>query len=412
MPIARLGSAIIMVAMLLTAESAAGTEPYSPATPRHHAGSHGKHTTAKQPWKRLDKRDAMIRNLRRRVNRLEHIAALRAPDSVVPEPRLDALRRMGQQVAQATPPGETMVSAPAATPAAMVQTAQSAAPGQFAVSPEAAQHALERALVQTGALLLRPGEVEFVPSGTYQVTEFTRPDQLVLGPTGNVFVATDVLRSTLVQSQALARVGLPWEAQLEVALSYDFASSSTTTQVVGANLARRAVTGSGLGDSSLTLIKQVTHEGEWMPGIFVSGTANIGQMDNGLALGTGFDWFKAAVVAVKRQDPLVFTAGLAYQTNLARDGILPGDEIIPSVGMLFAVSPETSLQFVQQVAFLNNTRFRGVTVPGTSAIQGIFQAGLLSILAPGVVVNLTAAISETPDAPDLTVQLAVPIRLN
>jgi hypothetical protein len=412
MRIPRLGGAAIAVAMLLSVESAAANEEYSrPAHHPHHVGVHGKHAGAKQGRKRPDRRDALIRNLQRRVKRLEQ-NALRAPDSMIPDARLDALRQAGQQTASAAPPDETFVSEPAAPPPAVVQTAQSAAPGQFVVSPEAAQHALERALVQSGALLLRPGEVEFVPSGTYQVTEFTRPDQLVLGPSGNVFVATDALRSTLVQSQALARVGLPWEAQLEVALSYDFASSSNTTQVVGANLVRHATTGSGLGDSSVTLIKQVTSEGAWLPGIFVSGTGNIGQMDNGLPLGTGFDWFRAAVVAVKRQDPLVFTAGLAYQTSLARDGILPGDEIIPSVGMLFAVSPETSLQFVQQLAFVNNTRFRGVTVPGTSQIQGVFQAGVLSILAPGVVVNLTAAISETPDAPDLTVQLSVPIRLN
>ena len=172
------------------------------------------------------------------------------------------------------------------------------------------------------------------------------------------------------------------------------------------------MTGSGLGDSSVSLIKQVTHEGEWLPSVFVSGTTNIGQQDDGLLLGTGYDWFKGSIVAVKRQDPLVFTAGLSYQTNLSSHGILPGDQIVPSVGMIFALSPQTSIQAIQQIAFVNDTKFHGVTVPGSSQIEGIFQAGILSILAPGVVINLTAAVAETPSAPDLTVQLSLPLRFD
>jgi hypothetical protein len=286
------------------------------------------------------------------------------------------------------------------------------AAGEFTVSPEAAQHALERALVQTGVLLLRPGEFEVVPSIGYQVNELSQPDQLVLTSTGSVLVAQDQLRNTLVTSQALARFGLPWEMQFEAAVSYDIASSSTTSQVIGSNLASRTVTGSGLGDTSFSLIKQITHEGEWLPSIFISGTANIGQQDNGLLLGSGYDWFKGSVVAVKRQDPIVFTAGFSYQTNLASNGILPGDQFVPSVGLLFALSPETSIQALQEIAFVNDTKFRGQTVPGSSQIEGIFQAGILSILAPGIVVDLTAAVAETPQAPDLTVQLSFPVRFN
>lgn len=393
---------------------------------------------------RIEHDDATIRSLARRIEKLER-RGLRPPESTTPAPentgyhyfgqgdqpseaaapRMTGLRPpddADQQLAQApSAPSDVGQPTPLAPPQAQVQAtpapaaAQAAAPaqqGQFEVSADAAQHALERALVQTGAMLLRPGEMEIVPSVMYQVTQTAQPDQLVLTPTGSVLVAQDQLRNSLVQSQVLTRFGLPWEMQLEVATSYDFASTSVTSQVVGSNLASRTVTGSGLGDSSISLIKQVTHEGEWLPSVFLSGTANLGQQDNGLLLGTGFDWFKGSVVAVKRQDPLVFTAGLSYQANLSSHGVLPGDQIVPSVGMIFALSPQTSIQAIQQIAFVNDTKFHGVTVPGSSQIEGIFQAGILSILAPGVVVNLTAAVAETPSAPDLTVQLSLPLRFD
>lgn len=431
---------------LLTAAQAGAEEFSDDAIANKVRGEDDAMTRMKQ---RIEHDDATIRNLTRRIEKLER-SGLRPPEQAATteqdpgyhyfgqgdpptgtdEPRVTGLRPPAdaqQQLAQApaapSDVGEPTPLAPTEPqPQVQVQAApapaQAAAPaapaqqGQFEVSADAAQHALERALVQTGALLLRPGEMEVVPSVMYQVTQTSRPDQLVLTSTGSVLVAQDQLRNSMVQSQVLTRFGLPWEMQFEVATSYDFASASTTSQVVGSNLASRTVTGSGLGDSSVSLIKQVTHEGEWLPSVFVSGTANIGQQDNGLLLGNGYDWFRGSIVAVKRQDPLVFTAGLSYQTNLSSHGILPGDQIVPSVGMIFALSPQTSIQAIQQIAFVNDTKFHGVTVPGSSQIEGIFQAGILSILAPGVVINLTAAVAETPSAPDLTVQLSLPLRFD
>jgi hypothetical protein len=435
-----LGCAVMAAALLLSAESLADTTHHRAAKHHRHPvkagasavankprvrGQHGA-TTVGSLRHRIQRDDATIRNLANRIQKLEQLSGLRAPASDNPgynyygdgtapavAQQSAGLRASDRQIAQiAQSPSDV---APLQTAQLQAQSAPAQAPqqqGQFEVSPEAAQHALERALVQTGLLLLRPGQFEIVPSATYQVYQYAQPDQLVLTSTGSVLVSQDQLRTSLVQSQVLGRVGLPWEAQLEVALSYDLASTTTTTQVVGTNLASRTVTANGLGDSSVTLIKQITHEGEWMPNIFVSGSFNLGQQEDGLPLGFGYDYFKAAVVAVKRQDPVVFTAGFAYQTNLSSHGILPGDQFIPSVGMLFALSPETTLQALQEIAFVNGTKFHGETVPGSSQVEGIFQAGILSILAPGVVVNLTAAVAETPQTPDLTVQLSFPIRFN
>ena len=116
--------------------------------------------------------------------------------------------------------------------------------------------------------------------------------------------------------------------------------------------------------------------------------------------------------AVKRQDPLVFTAGLAYQMSLENNNIIPGDQFISNAAVNLALSPETSLRFSQQVAFANKAKLNGQYVPGSQQISGLFVFDLLSIFAPGFVVDFTAAIGETRDAPDLALRLGFPIRLN
>ncbi len=379
----------------------------------------------KKLQKEIVQRDALIRNLLRRVERIERrdgmtgepsrrrgVAAKAQPRRKVAASATAPSAQLNEPPSPPSPAGAAAAQSGQTSPEAAATPA--AAPGQFEVSPEAAQHALERALIETGALLLPPGKFQIVPSVTYQYQQATRAAGLALTTSGTVLVTQDLLRAETVQAQALLRAGLPWDAQLEFALPYAFKSDSTTLQAGGSDISNQIVDAAGIGDATLTLTKQVLKEGDWLPNLFLSGSwnADIGQTVKGVPLGMGFTEFRGAVLASKRQDPLVFTAGFTYQASLEKNGIEPGDQFIPAVGMLFAVSPETSLQFSQQIAFVENTQLHGLTVPGSSQLQGIFNAGVLSILAPGVVVNLTAAIGETPDAPALTVQLAFPIQLN
>jgi hypothetical protein len=80
--------------------------------------------------------------------------------------------------------------------------------------------------------------------------------------------------------------------------------------------------------------------------------------------------------------------------------------------MLFAVSPETSLRVAQQLTFVRKANVSDKPVPGSEQTYGIFTFGALSILGRGLVVDFTANVGETRDAPDLLVRLAFPIRLN
>lgn len=377
--------------------------------------------------KRLDQRDALIRSLMRRVDRLEHDEAARSAAKTNPP------ARQSSDTAKASSPVKSEAQRPKTAPETAQQSGpragrqaqqeappgqQSAAPesgpGQFTVSPEAAQRALERALVQSGALLLPAWTAEFVPSLTYQRNQVSTPNQLALTTTGSVFVTQSVQRFTQLEAAGLLRLGLPWDSQAELRFPYDYKSNSTTNAVGGTGITEHITDAHGTGDPSLSLTKQLMIEKEWLPSLFVSGLAqpNFSMNDKGIPLGTGFDEFKLSMVATKRQDPLVFTGGFTYQTALENKGVLPGDQYTPSIGLLFAVSPETSLQFSQQLTFVRPLQRNHLTVPGSDQVQGIFNAGVLSILGRGFVANLTAGIGETADAPALTLAVSFPIRLN
>jgi hypothetical protein len=305
---------------------------------------------------------------------------------------------------------------PPSSPQSTQQTPAEAAdqPGTFSVSPEAAQHALEIALVQSGAGLLNPWTVEVVPSLVYQYNAISVPGQLALSSTGNVLLTGDVIRQNTLQAAGLVRLGLPWDAQAEFSVPYAYKSLTNTSRVLTTGILQEGTNAVGFGDPTFTLTKQVMTESEWLPNLFVTGTyeSDLGQFSRGLALGAGFNEFRVGLIATKRQDPLVFTAGFTYQRTLEHLGVTPGDQFTPSIGMLFAVSPETSLQISQQVAFVDPIKRFGQPIPGSDQVQGIFTLGLVSILRPGLVVNLSASIGETPDAPNLTFQLSLPIRLN
>jgi hypothetical protein len=371
-------------------------------------------TKMKQLQERVEQRDVIIRDLLQRVESLERerpggtaagrgaaIAAASRAEEAIPPPQVSS---SSEPSAQGPTP---------ATPQTPSEPAQPG-PGEFAVSEEAAQRALERALVQTGAALLPLGKFEFVPSLTYQFQRFSVPGQLALTTAGTILITENVTRYTQLEGNALIRIGLPWDAQAEIGLPWDFKQVAVASRVNGSGLSERSVNVQGLGDLTFSLTKQILAASDVSPGLFLSGTwnSNFGQVKDNVPLGTGFNELSAGLLAVKRQDPLVFTAGFTYQNTLTNNGFKPGDQYISSVGMMFAVSPLTSLRFSQQISFGSRDELNSNPIPGSEKTVGMFTFGLLSILGRGLVVNLTGGIGETHDAPNVIVQLAVPIRLN
>jgi hypothetical protein len=349
-------------------------------------------------------------------------AALPGPAPAKPEsaalPRQASLAP--QQPPAATPPAPTPAAAARLGGQQKPQEPQKPpepekpGPGEFVVNEDDAKHALERALVQTGAALLPSGAIEFVPSITYQFRRDSRPGQIALTTDGTVLITETVTRSTQAEAGVVIRAGLPFGMQAELGFPWDYKNLAVVSRANGGGLSEHSIGVQGMGDPTVSLTKQLLTEGDVRPGVFFGGSwnSNLGQVKSGIPLGTGFDEFSVGLTAVKRQDPLVFTAGFNYQMALEHNGFQPGDQYTPSLGILFAISPETSLRFSQQLSIGGRDKFHGVSIPGSEKMAGTFSFGLVSVLGRGQVVNLTGGIGETPDAPNFFFNLAFPTRVN
>jgi hypothetical protein len=394
----------------------AAASPAADAAAVSTAGSDSRVSDAaliKQLEQRLDERDAVIRDLMARVQRLESHDAARggAPSGPSAPQQAQAAPPPPAAGAAGAPPAVAQVSPPGAPGA---PGAPKPGPGQFEVSEEAAQRALERALVQTGAALLPAGKFEFVPSVTYQYQRISSPGQIVLTTEGTVLITENLIRATQVQANALVRMGLPWGMQLEVGLPYDYKDTTLVVRAGGAGLTAAGPGVSGIGDPSVALTKQLLVENDQRPGLFanIAYNPNVGQVKQTIPLGKGFNSLTAGITAVKRQDPLVFTGGFSYVYSWENKGVRPGDQYIASFGLLLAVSPETSLRFGQDLIFYGKDSFNGRALPGSNRKAGIFDAGIVTVLGRNRVISFSIGIGETQDAPDFVVQLAMPIRLN
>jgi hypothetical protein len=366
--------------------------------------SGGQEPTVKELLKAIHQRDALIQNLARRVAILEKQVnrrpAPRAPlqpaGAVAParaaEPAATTpVSFSAQQTAQAAA-AEPPHPPPAATPAAP----PGQAPGQFEVSPEAAERALERTLIATGNLVVPTGFAEIEPLFSYTRRE---------APTQVLF---NVNRNEL--SPALdARLGLPWESQLEVLLPWNFAEQQQTDIAVAPPQQLFDRWGNAVGDLTIGAAKTLIHESGWIPSVLarVSWEAPTGPaFANGVPLTGGSNRLSAALTALRRQDPLVFTATGGYTRAFEANGINPGNQLNFITGAFLATSPETTLRAVLSQNFVQNVTIHGTTIPGSNTVQPIMTFGASSILGRGLLVDLQVGLGLTNAAPKYQVILS------
>ena len=161
--------------------------------------------TVEQLQNEIKRRDALISSLVQRVEKLEQQVGTGAPIA-----RGATSNRAGTRAQPANSPATTTevaahpeetAQAPTtvrAAPPAPQTPAKPLAPGQFEVSEEAAERALERTLVATGNLIVPAGFAEIEPLFSY--TRRETPAQVLF----------NVNRNELFPAAGL-RVGLPWE---------------------------------------------------------------------------------------------------------------------------------------------------------------------------------------------------------
>ena len=400
------------LALLLAAAGAMPAPQHALAQQAQGTSSGAAGLSREELERKLQDRDRVIMDLVNRVEELErrlggNAAPVAAPPTGVAPAGASPAAAPPQAVAAPRPASAPRAArAPAPAPPG---AAPSAAPGYVAVDPAAAERALERTLVETGVLLLPKGQAEITPSIGYSYEEIG--PSLLFDGAGRA-VADDRLRRDTLSASLGARIGLPFDAQLELGLPYRYVSDSDAIRLAAGRIEDNR-DGSGLGDLSIGLAKTLLRESGWIPdlvGRVTWDTATGKRADGGVLLGGGFDELRVGLSASKRQDPLVFALSGSYQWAFEKIGIKPGDEAGISLGAFLALSPETSMRFLFDQVFVDDLRVDGKTVPGSDATLGTLEIGASTILGPGTLLDVAASVGVTDDAPDFAVRVALPIR--
>jgi len=278
----------------------------------------------------------------------------------------------------------------------------------------AAERALERSLVQEGARLLGPGQVEVSPGSVYARNENNLPTLVTVD--GNNFVGEVDQQVDVFDLNLALRIGLPFDSQLEVSVPQRFVHLDEKRRIDGAVQSATDRSGSGAGDIRVGLVTQMLTEHSWRPNLigrldWLSGTGK--EVDDCLALGGGHEGVGARLNASWRRDPLVFLLGGGYTRYFDPDAgqVQPGNRVDLSLGAALAVSPETALTFSLQQSFAREFSLDAVTLPGTDRHSSVLNISASTILARGVLLHLTAGIGLTEDAPDYQLGISLPIRV-
>ena len=346
----------------------------------------------------IERRNATIDELLRRVSTLEQKlgdSGARAPAPPVPPP----------------PPAPAAEAAPAPSAKSASSRTASAEPGAVEVDKVAAERALERTLTAEGALLLEPWSYEIEPYVSYTRTQSSVAR--LVGDDFGIGIRDADFRRNEVNLGVQGRLGLPFDAQLELDLPYRFVNNSVVEPVGFTGIEKQAQNANTWGDIEVGIAKGLLREKGWIPDLIGRvnwDSASGRQVVGDLALGQGFNELRVSLTALKRQDPLAFVANIGYEKSFERDNVLPGDTYSMYLGVSLAASPETALSFGLSQSFSQETAYDGRDLPGSDQVSSTFTVGASSILTRNVLLYLSAGIGLTEDAPDYSFNLSVPIR--
>ena len=280
-----------------------------------------------------------------------------------------------------------------------------------------AARALERALVQRGALLLPEWSFEISPAVSYGHTSQDTIATVATQSGGSTTVGLR-RRTHQVTGSLTARLGLPFDLQLEGSIP----ATAVISDVALAGAASNDSSGFGPGDPRLSLTWQMVRGGGGAaPDILIAanfkpalGSSPFDAKGGAVGLGTGYASVGGTVTAVKSADPLVLLANLSYTNNLpvtTADGRRdPGDTYGLGGGAILAVSPDTSLSFLLDCHYKSTDLLKGKGVIATDETFAVLQLGLGRVISRKVLVNVTAAMGLTADSPNFQLGLSMPVR--
>lgn len=274
-----------------------------------------------------------------------------------------------------------------------------------------AERSLERMLIRNGALLLDQGEVEIDPSVSYRRYENNFPT-LVSGPTGTPTVSSvDTVRDEYAASINVL-VGLSLGLQGEISAGGVWARQENQLMVDNGTVDRVVLNDSGPQDIRVGLAKTLVREGQYTPDIIgrVGYSFPIGSSGGDVPLPRDSEAWDVSLVAVKRQDPMVFAGGVVFADPLENDGVEGGQTVSLFGNVYLAVSPETAIWFGARHSMSQEARVGGQDVLGSDAQVGTFEVGFSSVVAPKLSWDIALQLGLTDDAPTMGVAVTTPWR--
>jgi hypothetical protein len=353
---------------------------------------------------RMAENEALILRLQERIHLLEEKVNQGPGPAISPEAKPpNSLTEKKSEVVEQNP------SSP--PPQDQQKRARPSAIGAFVVDEAAAQRALERTLTQMGALLLPARTVEFTPILSYSLSERTSSTvgsvSVSGSPTPFPSVISQYTRTNETSVAAAVRVGLPNDFQAEVFIPYSHIRTLRTNDFGLGQSAR----GSAWGDLTFGVAKTLLREHSWRPDLIgrLSYNFGTGRASNELLDFTGgYRQLQGQFIALKRQDPIAFTAEVSYQKFFAEAGSKPGNVASVSLGAALAASPQTSLQMSYRQVWRGDTERDGGPRAGTSQNYGLLVLGASSVLGRDLTAVTQFGIGVGRDAPKYSVSVAFP----
>jgi hypothetical protein len=345
-------------------------------------------TTESQLLELLSERDAAIIELQQTVRRLnDRLASIEHSMGLTSDPLVEAPISADLSVSSST--------------------------GTLEVDEQAAQRALERTLIQGGVLLLPAARTEFTMGFGY--THGQRDFPVLVTDEDAIRAGVALLERDTIFANLDLRIGLPWDAQLELGVPYLWIDEETSVRTtVGEAPEPISQSGRGFGSVRLGLAKTLLRERSWWPDIVgrLAWDTGTGERDDGdVFLGGDFEALSGSLSFIKRADPLVFLGSFSYRTFLdgAGDGE-PGDQYGVSLGAALAVNPTSSLSATFNHQYLQETEFGDARIDSSDLTFVSLNIGASTIVSRGILVNLSTNLGLTDDAPDYSIAFSTSIQ--
>ncbi len=278
-------------------------------------------------------------------------------------------------------------------------------------------------LVPKGTLVIEPGfQYSHTSRTRIAISGFTILEAIVIGE-----IKTEDIKKDVFMGYLNFRYGLLDNLQLEAQIPYFYRRERYAYKEDSSSV-EETVTDSNIGDITFGASYQLLYEKGSIPDVVLNFKVktNTGKDPYGiesdasgvpkeLPTGNGHWGVSAGITLVKRSDPAVLFGSLAYFYNFERDvedygEMKPGSSIDFSIGMAYALNEKLSTYISYDQKIYSHTTQNGEDIAGTDFNVGMLYFGASYVTSPKSFLNFSVGVGLTNDAPDVTLEIRLPIR--